>query len=291
MNGFESILTRSTAALIALCFLSQHSEAATALPQWQRELTSPKPGSFPLPQEMKLHYRIGWASLPAATADFSFSRPRPGVLLTEGHGGTQGMVRGLWKLDASYSGRANAETLRPIGFKQLESYRSEAKHTETSFTDKDVSRRRYTTPTDPTIPKKKRMAFPFLHDLDSAFFFLRSQRLANGDSYKLVVFPQTTPYLATVTVKGREDLTVKAGSFRAIACDLKLQEVDSTQKLIPHQKFKQATLWVSDDKNRIPLKVESEIFVGSVWLELVGQEVKSGSSFARNQTRDKESLR
>jgi len=275
MNLFANIRTQVLGLTVALVLGPVWSWGAAP---WQKELTAPKPGPFPLPAEMKLYYRFGWANLPAATADFTFSRPRSGVLLTEGHGGTFGVVRGLWKMDAKYIARANSQTLRPIEFDQQEIYRSETKHTETTFTDRDVSRRRYTTPTDPVIPKKKRIAFPYLNDLDSAFFLIRSQKLATGDTYKFVVFPQTTPYLVTITITGRGPLTVKAGSFRAIACDLKLQEIDSNQKLIPHQKFKKATLWVSDDANRIPLKVESEIFVGSVWLELEKQELLSGAS-------------
>jgi len=276
MSWFANI--RTWLLCLALAFGSMATPLVSAAPAWQKELTPPKPGSFPLPQEMQLHYRFGWAALPAATADFTFSRPRSGILQTEGNGGTLGVVRGLWKMDAIYSARANAQTLRPIEFTQQEIYRTETKHTETTFTDRDVNRRRYTTPTDPVIPKKKRVAYPFLHDLDSAYFFIRSQRLAKGDIYKLLVFPQTTAYLATVTVTGREPLTIKAGRFPAISCDLKLQEVDSHQNLIPHQKFKQATLWVSDDANRIPLKIESEIFVGSVWLELEKKEAKAETS-------------
>ncbi len=260
---------------IALLTFSSPFRAGAEAPAWQKDLTTPKPGGFPLPDEMKLHYRIGWASLPAATADFTFSHPRPELLLTEGSGGTLGVVRGLWKMDATYTARANANTLRPIDFTQLENYRTEVKHTESAFTDHEVYRRRYTTPTDPVVPKKKRVPFPFLHDLDSAYFFIRSQRLAKGDIYKVIVFPQTSAYLATITVTGREELVVKAGRFHSIACDIKLEEVDSKQKLIPHQKFKRATLWVSDDNNRIPLKIESEIFVGRVWLELQKLEIKA----------------
>jgi hypothetical protein len=257
---------------LLLCSLALLAPSARAA--WQNELTPPKSGGFPPPPEMKLHYHFGWSALSAATADFNFSRPRPDLLQIEAQGATTGVVRGLWKLDASYVGTVNAITLRPLEFNQLEKYRSDTKHTEASFTNTEVWRRRYTTPTDPVVPKKKRFSFPYLNDLDSAFFLIRSQRLANGDTYKFVVFPQTTAYLATVTVTGRSPLSIKAGKFQAISCDLKLQEVNKNQELVPHQKFKKATLWVSDDASRIPLKVESEIFVGSVWLELEKAEIK-----------------
>jgi hypothetical protein len=42
--------------------------------------------------------------------------------------------------------------------------------------------------------------------------------------------------------------------------------------LAPYPKFKRAYAWISDDADRLLLKVSGEIFVGSVWVEL--QSVK-----------------
>ena len=36
----------------------------------------------------------------------------------------------------------------------------------------------------------------------------------------------------------------------------------------PHRKFRRATAWVSDDSNRLPLRIEAQIFVGTVFAEL-----------------------
>jgi hypothetical protein len=44
--------------------------------------------------------------------------------------------------------------------------------------------------------------------------------------------------------------------------------VDKNLQLAPHQKFKRAFIWVSDDRDRLVLKIQAEIFVGSVWCEL-----------------------
>jgi hypothetical protein len=39
-------------------------------------------------------------------------------------------------------------------------------------------------------------------------------------------------------------------------------------ELEPHRKFRRATVWISDDANRIPLRIEAQIFVGTVFAEL-----------------------
>jgi hypothetical protein len=46
--------------------------------------------------------------------------------------------------------------------------------------------------------------------------------------------------------------------------------------LEPHRKFRHATIWVSDDRDRILLRIEAQIFVGTVFAEL--QSVRFDSS-------------
>jgi hypothetical protein len=50
--------------------------------------------------------------------------------------------------------------------------------------------------------------------------------------------------------------------------DLKLQRVNKKNELEPHRKFKRATIWISDDNDRVLLRIESQIFVGAVIAEL-----------------------
>jgi hypothetical protein len=108
--------------------------------------------------------------------------------------------------------------------------------------------------------------------LQTALLYVRSQKLATGDVYRLVVYPATAPYLATVTVLARERVNVKAGSYPAIKLDLRLQKVTGDMTLAPHGKFKRATAWLSDDGDRLPLRMNAQIFVGSVWVELAKVE-------------------
>jgi hypothetical protein len=61
---------------------------------------------------------------------------------------------------------------------------------------------------------------------------------------------------------------VRAGTFNAIKLDLQLNKVGKNLELEPHRKFRRATVWVSDDADRIILRVDAQIFVGSVFAEL-----------------------
>ena len=50
--------------------------------------------------------------------------------------------------------------------------------------------------------------------------------------------------------------------------EVKLRAVKKDLTLVPHKKFKQAQAWISDDRDRLLLRVEAEVFVGSVRAEM-----------------------
>jgi len=61
---------------------------------------------------------------------------------------------------------------------------------------------------------------------------------------------------------------VRSGNYNAIKMDLRLQRVNKKNELEAHRKFKRATIWLSDDNDRVLLRIESQIFVGAVTAEL-----------------------
>ena len=91
-------------------------------------------------------------------------------------------------------------------------------------------------------------------------------------SIVLWFIPRLIGYLATVTVAGRETMKVGAGSYPAIKLDLQLSKVNKQRELEPHKKFRQASAWISDDSDRLLLRIEAQVFVGTVFVDL--QSVK-----------------
>jgi hypothetical protein len=239
----------------------------SAAPSWESSVTKDPPGNFPEPRPVRTTYHFGWSGITAGKGDMSFSKVAGKRFQLEATGGTTGFVRALWKLDATYHGLANAETLHPIESKQVEAYRRKKITTELSFTDSGVTRARSETPGSKDT-KPKPFNFPGLFDLHGAMLYLRSQPLNDHAVYRIVVYPATSAYVATVTVLGREHVSVHAGSYNAIKFDVQLKRLGKDLELEPHRKFKRATVWVSDDQDRIPLRIEAQIFVGTVFAEL-----------------------
>jgi len=236
-----------------------------AAPSWESTLTKDPPGNFPELRPVRTTYHFGWSGFTAGVGDMHFTKTGDKRFQLEATGRTIGLVRAWWKLDASYRGLTNAETLRPIESKQIEIYRRKKLVTDLTFTDSGVMRAR----TEGTGAKAtKPFNFPELFDLHSALLYLRSQPLNDHSVLRIVVYPATSAYLTTVTVLGRERVTVRAGGYNAIKIDLQLKRLGKKLELEPHRKFRRATIWISDDENRIPLRIEAQIFVGTVFAEL-----------------------
>lgn len=233
---------------------------------WQATLSKEPAGNFPELRPLHASYRFGWSGVTAATGEVHFTKLSSGTFQLDGTGRTIGLVRALWKLEVTYHAVANSQTLGPIETQQTESYRSKKIATHLTFTNSGVTRAR----TEGTAAEKKTRQFvlPNLFDLHSAALFLRSQPLKHGSVYRLAVYPATNAYLATVTVAGREKISVRAGTYNAIKLDLQLKRIGKNLELEPHRKFRRATIWVSDDAERLILRIEAQVFVGTVFAEL-----------------------
>jgi Protein of unknown function (DUF3108) len=234
---------------------------------WEATLSKEPIGNFPEMRPLRASYRFGWSGLTAATGDVHFTKPSENKFQLDGTGRTIGFVRALWKFDVSYQAIASAETLRPIETQQIENYRSKKIVTHLTFTNNGVTRAR-TEGKGAAASKTRQFNFPNLFDLFSAMLYLRSQPLKERTVYRVVAYPATNAYLATVTVLGREKISVHAGSYSAIKLDLRLKRIGKQRQLEPHRKFRGATIWVSDDPERLLLRTEAQIFVGTVFAEL-----------------------
>jgi Protein of unknown function (DUF3108) len=258
--GCRSIY-RTAIVLLGLC-------SGSLAADWQSRLTREPPGNFPELRPLRASYRFGWAGFTAATGEAHFTAPSAAKFQLDATGQTIGFVRALWKLDADFHAVANSQTLRPIETQQTENYRKKKLVTRLTFTSKGVTRVRTETRDGSTGTKTRQFDFTDLFDLPSAMLYLRSQPLTDGSVHRVVVYAATNAYLATVTVVGRDEISVRAGAYKAIKVDLRLDRVGKHLELEPHRKFRHGTIWVSDDSDRILLRIEAQIFVGTVFAEL-----------------------
>jgi len=218
---------------------------------------------------MHARYGFGWSGFPGATADIRLARPGSERIQLDISARTIGLVRALWKFDATHTSLVEATTLHPVTVRQIENDRGDKRVTELTFSTEGVVSKVTETPGSGT--KVRKFNFPRLFDLQSALLYLRSQPMQERNVQRIVVYAATAPYLATVTVLGRERITVPAGKYNAIKFDLQLNRIKDGE-LQPHRKFRRATAWLSDDADRLMLKIEAQVFVGTVFAELQSVE-------------------
>ena len=255
------MIARIGLAAISLLWIQSSAIAGS----WESTVTASSPPAFPNPRPVHARYGFGWSGFPCATAEIRLNKSGGDRLQLDVTARTIGLARALWKFDATHVSMVEASTLHPITVRQVENDRGKKIVTELSFNSAGVVSKVTETPGPGT--KTRRLDFPHLFDLQSAMLYLRSQSLPERSVQRIVVYSATAPYLATVTVLGRERVTVPAGTYNAIKFDLQLNRIKDGQ-LQPHRKFRRANAWLSDDPDRLLLKIEAQVFIGSVLCQL-----------------------
>lgn len=101
----------------------------------------------------------------------------------------------------------------------------------------------------------------------AGFLYLRVIDLKKrkvGDTLTVSGFFEDTAYNLKIMYKGKENVSTKIGN---ILC-YKLVPVMPDNKLFDGENS--ITCWISDDENRIPVKIQAKMFIGSTGIELVG---------------------
>lgn len=193
-----------------------------------------------------------------------------------GAGGPNGLIRKLWNYQAEYVGEAGVNGQLPSWFHIDESV-AKGDYLSDAFFNANgdgngggfMACHRFTWEKKPWTVAQ----LPGVRDLFAAMLLVRSQPLHDGDKVRLTVFPDRSPYLVDLRVEGRDTLMVLGKKVSAIRFSVMIQSIETQGpaigRLAPHKKFRSGRVWMSDDKRRIPIRAEVDIFIGSVFAELV----------------------
>lgn len=105
----------------------------------------------------------------------------------------------------------------------------------------------------------------YVHDILSAFYFARTvdySGMKKGDTISLFNFYKDKYYELVVRVLGRQELEVGAGTFRTIVVEPLVKEgglFKSEGRIV---------IWLTDDERKIPIRVNTEVIIGSIDTEL-----------------------
>lgn len=251
-----------------LAFLLASFATARAAPVWQNELTPPRPGAFPKLPPTALEFQVSWnGAIRAGSVRIEFAPPdvrKPGALIVRSSAASQGAAATLFPYQTHFWSELSPATLRPRFFHALETDHLETVDTAIRHFPTRVESRQATKTLKTGKSKQTDRVFTFapVFDIFSAMLHIRSQKLAAGDQIVLVIHPFDTPYLLRVKVHGRE---VHNGR-NAIRLTVGMRKINrKTLELRPYVKLKQdATLWLSDDADRIPIELRAAAFIGEI---------------------------
>jgi hypothetical protein len=258
----------AVAALLLACCSS-----LPALADWKDEVSPAKLGPQPKLVPQEFDYRLSWKGMvDAGKLTFAFGKPdpkHPSDYIVRVGGGSSGLAAKLYHNKVSLISRLDPATLRPRVAIGVQDEGDELNSTRSIWTGPIVTSEQTLTlsKNGKSATAKSEFRFTPAYDICAAMLYVRSQKLDNGDKLVLPILPFNKPYLMRVEVQGREQFSGRD----TIKLSVGLEKIDpATMTLLPYKKLKSATLWLSDDANRIPVELRSEVFIGDVRMTLAG---------------------
>ncbi len=196
----------------------------------------------------------------AGTANFIVSQEKLAnkpVYHITGTGVTNSSYDWIYKVRDSYETFLDTATLKPYKFIRNVNEGSYKKYENVTFN--------HTTNTALTTQGVFKVP-PCIQDVISAVFYARNidfDHYKAGDKISFSMFIDNEIYNMYIRYLGKETVKTQYGKFKAIK--FKPLLVKGTL----FEGGEKMTVWVSDDRNKIPLRIESPIVVGSVKADMM----------------------
>jgi hypothetical protein len=105
-----------------------------------------------------------------------------------------------------------------------------------------------------------------IQDMLSSFYYARTLNFENakvGDVFTINTVCDAELFPLKIKYMGKETISLRAGKYRC----MRFVPVVSTGRVF--KKNEDLSVWITDDKNKIPILAKAKIFVGSIKLEAV----------------------
>jgi Protein of unknown function (DUF3108) len=245
----------------------------SAAPAWEKELTVISPSAMPPITPSKLEYTLSWKGRVDAgktTIQFGLPNSDKNIFKASATGNSIGFAAKLFPYSFFINGKMNANDYSPINLHSNETDKKETISTFVEYSKQNVSFKEICRPHETGIDtiNKSNFAYTPVFDVFSAMIHVRNQNLDDGNELVFICHPFKAAYLTKIKVLGRENINDR----KAIKLDVKLTKIRKDFSLKKYEKMKTTTMWISDDKDRIPLEMRVEAFIGDVRMTLTNQE-------------------
>lgn len=232
------------------------------------------PAKPPFKMGEQLQFKFGWQGLSAATAQTAFyggKQNKQDVYKLELKVQTLSGLRWLWNMGDFSITLLDPKTFRPIAYYKStqENGRLTKALIQYHFDQNVATMLKRRLKPDPKTSKRN-IFFQDAHDPVSIFYLLRCMPLKVGSYACFEIVPDSNIYAFEAKVLGFEKIKVAAGKFDAAKVELKIHRLSGGKKKRERtaEKYDEVVAWVSTGPNRLPLRLESSVFVGHVFAEL-----------------------
>lgn len=221
----------------------------------------------------KLEYRVHYGLLNAATASLEIGeelvyRNRRPCYKVDIWGRSVGVFDMITRINDNWGTYIDTAAIVPHEFYRI---LEEGRYRKFEYIDFDHQKLEATTTLLDKVTKKPREVTVSriprnVQDMVSGYYYLRTldySKIQDGEVITLDAFFDEECYDFKVRFIGRETLRTKLGKFRTII----LQPVLPKNGLFTGEDA--IRVWMTDDSNKIPLKVKAKMFVGAVEIDIV----------------------
>jgi hypothetical protein len=211
--------------------------------------------------DFKVYYNMGRIWIGAGEASFNVVKElynSKDVYHITGEGQTLKSYEWFYKVRDKYESYVDAETMLPVKFVRNVNEGGFRIYNNVSF-NQSIGQA-VSTKGVYNVPK-------CIQDVLSAIFYARNidyNKYKPGDKIPFSMFLDDQTYNVYIKYLGKEQVSTRYGTFNAIKI---------VPLLIEGTIFKggeKMMIWVSDDDNHLPVRVDSPILVGSIKVDLVG---------------------
>ena len=212
--------------------------------------------------QLRLHYGPFNASYATFSLERDTLKGKP-VFHAKGFGETTGLARWFFKVEDYYESYFDETTVQPYKFIRDINEGGYTKNIEIDFDQEKGTAR--------VNDKKKGEINEFsvtdgVQDLISCFYYLRNfypkEEIPINASFDINMFFDNENYVFKLKYLGKETINSKFGKIQC----MKFRPLVQSGRVFEEQES--VTLWVSDDKNRLPVRLQADILVGSIKADL-----------------------
>jgi len=173
-----------------------------------------------------------------------------------GYGRTRGIIEMFYQVEQRFESYIDEEALIPWYFSRRVRENKYTKNDNITFRHRDKIA---------VSPTKVNFIPENVQDILSAFYYARCIDITGarpGKEFSVPFILDDSVYQSKIRFVGRETVKTRVGKFNC----LKIKPMVATGYVFddPYP----VSLWITDDQNRIPILIESELSVGSVRMEL-----------------------